>query len=469
MIIKLRPYQTAAIQRIRQEYASGTRKVLLHLSTGAGKTVCFAYMLKELKPGKKALVIVAGRTLVDQASRRLDDYDISHGVIMSNHRRKEPDQRIQVCSIDTLGSYLKRGKSLPEADLIIIDEGHNSGSETYKKIIAKYQGAYFLPVTATPHLKDGLRHIADKVIRPITFKELVAMGSLVPAKYYCPISIDRKKLKISSTGDYSQDSMEETLSQSTIFGDIVFHYKKFLDQKPAIVFAVNLKHAKIIQSKFKDLGIPCAYVDAKTPGNDRLKTIQDIESGVIKVIVNVGIFCTGLDVPCLKGVIMARPTKSYNLYIQQLGRGTRPFQDKDHFILLDHVGNVLEHGLAENELECNLDGVKRDKSPNLVTKKIHRCIQCDHVWEQGNICPQCGTAMPIVEREIAEKDGELQEFSEDKLTKRIKKKIQSLEAQRKSKDYKKAWIYHKLVQRFGIDDVRPYVPYYIIDHYRSNT
>lgn len=151
--MKLRDYQQSAIDQIRAAYARGTRRVLLHLATGAGKTLCFCHIMKSAADkNKKCVMIVRGRELVDQASDRLGRENVSHGVLMAGHWRQDFNSPVQVCSIDTLRSR----KYIPDADLVVVDEAHLTGGASYAWILQEYRdrGAYILAVTATPHMPD---------------------------------------------------------------------------------------------------------------------------------------------------------------------------------------------------------------------------------------------------------------------------------------------------------------------------
>jgi DNA repair protein RadD len=462
---KLRNYQAKGIELIREKYKQGHRKVMFWCPTGGGKTVCFSKVFEDLKPGVKALMIVRGKTLVDQASRRLDQYGIPHGVIMAGHWRKYPMEPIQVCSVDTLGSWLKAGRDLPEAQLLVIDECHLAQGKRFMDVLEHYEHARILSVTATPYVEKGLKHVADCIVKPITFNELVAQGSLVPPKYYAPSKVDRSKLKVSA-GEYTEKSVEEALDGSSIYGDIVSNYKKYIAPKPAIVFAVSVKHSKKIEEEFAAQGIKAMHIDANTKGNIRKEAIEAVENGELKILVNVGVFCTGLDIPILGGVIMARPTKSYNLYIQQAGRGTRPYKNKEDFYLLDHVGNIVEHGFIEDEPQVLLDGWKADSKPKSITKT---CQECFAVYDV-HPCPECGWQPTPGEmaRELKEMDAELKEITAQNKEMRIRKTKKRLEQTRLQKGYKKGWMYHQLVREFNIDDVAHHVPDYIKRHYEQS-
>lgn len=381
----LRPYQEEALNQIKKHYSAGTKHVLLHMATGSGKTVIFSTIMKGIQQkGNRCVLAVRGRELVDNASNRLWREGVEHGVMMANHKGWNPNLNIQVCSIDTLTA--RRNKIiLPRADLIVIDEAHFAISDGFKWFIAYYreQGSLSLSVTATPHVKQGLRHLADVVVYPVTINDLINQGYLVSPKYYAPPSgLNLKSVRIDNrTGDYNLSDLSKEIAKSHIVGNVISHYKKLADGRAAILFACDVSHSKAMVNDLNSAGIPSIHLDANSPDEFRKSTMQSLESGKIKIISNVGILCTGVDMPYVSAIIMARPTKSYNLFIQQIGRGTRPYPGKLDFLILDHADNIIEHGLIEDEKECNLNGII-----NLSNKKepIVTCHLCYNVWNPSD-------------------------------------------------------------------------------------
>lgn len=222
--MQLRPYQQKAIDEIREHFQKGIKKVLLYLSTGGGKTVVFCKVMDSAtKRNKKCIMVVRGRKLVSQASKRLTREKIPHGVLMAGHPGYFPSAPIQICSIDTL----RARKLYPQADLIIYDEAHFATSPSYMKFIEQYPNAYHLPVTATPFTDKPLSHIAESVVHPITTQELIDQGYLVNAQYFAPSTVDLSKVKVSSTTkDYVTEDLEAVMNTSAITGDIIENWIK---------------------------------------------------------------------------------------------------------------------------------------------------------------------------------------------------------------------------------------------------
>ena len=451
-----RKYQTESLDEIRKLFAEGYTKVLLWLATGAGKTFVFCLMIKAaVKRGKRCIVVVRGRKLVDQASTRLFREDVPHGVLMSGHWNYQPCEKVQVCSIDTLIARNLR----PDADLIIIDEAHQATSEGFKEFLGKYPHTHMIPVTATPWTDYGLTHVAQKIVHPITMEELIEEGYLSPFRYFAPSEPDLSEVKVSSsTKDYVNSQLADAMVKGQLTGSIIEHWKNLASDRKTILFAVNIKHSKMLTERFNQAGVPAEHCDADVPDSERNEVIKRLEAGTTMVVCNVGIFCTGVDVPALGAIVMARPTKSRNLYIQQGGRGTRlcPEEGKNDCLLLDHAGNISRHGFPTDEPEVDLKGEKL-KTESLEGPKPKICKNCFAVFE-GSKCPECGVEPPPAPTpEIRETDEKLQEIKEGGVS-HIKIAHKQLLREGKRAGRKTGWAHHRLVNRFGYEECKEFLP-----------
>lgn len=436
MLNVLRDYQQKAIQIIKTNFSSGILKQLLVMPTGSGKTVIFCDLLKRCHDkGIPALMVVRGRSLVDQASRRLSREGVPHGVLMANDYRYRLREPIQVISIDTV----VRRKLKPKADLIIIDEAHLAVSKSYKEFLKNYNG--ILGVTATPYPDQGLGHIATEIVEPISFDELVAQGYLIAPRYFAPTVPNLKGVQVQG-GEYNQEQL--AVRMDTLVGDVVGHYKKLASGRKAVCFAVNIRHSNNLCDAFNSNGIRAIHLDADTPDDKRLEAIERLRMGELNILVNVGIMGLGVDIPCLDCVILARPTRSVNLYIQQIGRATRPYSGKKDFLVLDHAGNILRHGFINEKREAILTTqsvVARTKSPTT-------CLLCFSVFYGGQ-CPSCGNVNETQFRTLSVKDGELTEIVKLTEDQKLIRHVQELKKIRKQKGYKRGWLFYELKRTHG--------------------
>lgn len=473
----LRPYQVAALDNVRKKYASGIKKILLVSPTGSGKTAMFCEILKSAhEKQRSAIMVVRGRSLVDQASERLTEYQVPHGVHMNGHWNNRPDERIQVCSIDTL----YRRKLAPPADLVVIDEAHTANGESYKWLFQHYQSAYFMPVTATPFLKRGMRHLADDYIEATTMQRLIDGGFLSPLRYFSPSTIDLRGVKIDSTGDYNQRQLYEAADSAKIYGELTENYKT-LNGKTAIAFGVNVEHSKKIAASFIAAGIPAKHIDADTSLSERKEIIRELERREIKIITSVGTMTTGIDIPSLESLIIARPTASLNLHLQIIGRVTRIFPGKTHGVIFDHAGNVARHGLAEFQRAVNLDGfTPRESEPKPVA-----CLKCLAIFcpyenylnsglriqsKRYYICPFCGHDNSPPKRDdddiiLSEEPDELKELTADDIVSlkiiNHHNELEILRGKTKAKNgkpYNWRWTFHRLIADYGEEKITAIFP-----------
>lgn len=448
--MSLRPYQLKAVNDIKHLYARNVKRILLHMATGAGKTVVFCDIIKKAAlKGTKTIVTVHGVKLVDQASKRLTREGVPHGFIQGNNTR-DIHHDVLVTSIDTLFAR----KFSPEADFVVVDECHLARGKKFQWFLDQYKDKYILGVSATPHLKEGLRHIADDIVYPISIQELIEQKFLVPMRYFAPSEPDLSRISI-KRGDYDETEVSEEMSKPKIRSDIVKSWQKYGENRPTLMFCVNVKHSKMMVDEFLSVGIPAAHVDASTPLPERDKLIDSLCAGEIKILSNVGILCTGVDIPPLSCIISARPTRSYNLWIQQLGRGTRPFTDKSDCIILDNASNTVEHGFIENEKIAEMDPKKsrrKKKKEASELPKLVTCKSCFAIYAHPGVgkplvCPACGFQASKEDQTKYERKFDMIEVKKNEW----EFFLENMLSLAKRRGYKKGFIFHRIKEKYGED------------------
>lgn len=448
-----RPYQLDSLDQISTHYRQGTRRVVLWLATGAGKTHIFCEVIKRtLANDKKVLLVVKGRKLIDQASVRLWAEDVAHGVIMSGHWNVNKLARCQVCSIDTLTAR----SEYPEADLVVVDEADQAVSPSYRKFLARYQDKYILGVTATPYTKDSLRHVGDAIVHPITFSELVKQGYLVAPRFFAPSTPNLDGVKTVTTRegrDYDTHQLAERMS--TLTGDLPEHWFKLAKGRPTLLSAVNIPHSQQITAAFNACGIRTVHLDASSTDEKRKEIILKLEKKEIDCISQVGIANRGTDIPCLGAVIMARPTQSYNFYLQLLGRGTRTFPGKKDFLVLDHAGNYFRHGPPQAEPEPDLDGLRKKRKESHVNR-ARSCPECFAIYE-GPRCHECNHRVEGVPLEVQVKNGWLTEIEMANIDP-LELALIHLKLRGRAANKSEEWAYREFLKTYGPSRAAPYLP-----------
>ena len=200
---------------------------------------------------------------------------------------------------------------------------------------------------------------------------------------------------------------------------MVAHFKRLADGKRGVTFYPDVETAAEGAKGFGGAGIPAAVVSANTQDRIRADSIARLKNGSLRQLTNVDIFGEGFDLPAIDAVSLARHTKSFALFCQQVGRAMRPVYaeeydlstregrlaaiaagPKPYAIVIDHVGNVKRHAVAR-ELndgrviidlcyrEWSLDG--RDKKPVKKDDEIDltTCLNPDCLLPYARVKPRC--------------------------------------------------------------------------------
>lgn len=421
--IEPRPYQSDGVGAARRIVAAACLALLLVLATGGGKTVIAVQIaLGALRKGKRVLFVAPRREIIAQTYWKLVDAGVPEehaGVIMADgviphavtrkpYRAKRDGAAVQVASIQTLAN-----RELPDVDVVFIDEAHHATSPTWSRVISHYKakGVPVIGLTATPVRSDGagLGTVFDQLHEIATYAQLVELGYLVaPRVFTTPKGPDLSKVKVARGGDYDHGQLDEAMRDRALVGDVVEHWKRHAGDRTTVVFGSSIEHSKDLCAAFCEAGIAAEHLDGTTDDDVRDAILERLRSGATRVVCNFGVLTEGWDEPRVKCVVLARPTKSFSLFRQMVGRGARPWEGVS-FVLLDHAGCVHEHGFPTEEVEWPLEGKMRRKAK----AGVRECPSCFSSLAAGTkACPFCGHLFAVEEREAPEHvDGQLVELT----------------------------------------------------------
>jgi DNA repair protein RadD len=440
--VELRPYQSKAVADIRIAWDSNKKNILYVACCRSGKTVVLADIILNNIGG---VVAIAHRSeLVSQMSLTLARNGVHHRIIgsktitnsvMKLHLEKTGRNYINarsdvvVASVDTLTRIDGFDPWCAAVTLWICDETHHlvEGNK-WGKSVAMFPNARGLGVTATPCRADGKglgRHasgVFDAMIEAPPMAAIMQMGFLAPYRIYAPKSdIDLTKVNLSANGDFSPEPLRKAVHKSHIIGDVVSFFMKTCPTALAVAFCVDVESASDMAAAFRTAGVAAEVLSAKTNELARIKICRQHQAGLIRVICNVDLFGEGVDIPNLDCVIMARPTMSYGLFVQQFCRPLNPIPGKTA-IIIDHVGNILmRHGVPDAPKIWTLDDrPKATKNTDEPLLDLKACPSCTQVYERaiGRTCPHCNETAPILERTSPiSVDGDMAELDADTLAK----------------------------------------------------
>lgn len=454
--MQLRGYQQQAIDDLRNAYRAGCCAPLLCLPTGGGKTVIFSAIAQSaVARGRQVLILVHRRELLHQASRKLNDIGLDHGLIAAGIAPSR--QPVQVASVQTLVRRLDCIAWQPS--LIIIDEAHHASAGSWQRVLDHWPDAFRLGVTATPCRLDGrgLASAFDQLVLGPSVSDLISARFLSPARIYAPpVVADLTGLR-RRAGDYAADQAATAMDRPTVTGDAIAHYTRLASGQRAIAFCCSIDHANHVAASFNAAGISAATLLGNTP--DRDAVVAAFDAGSVQILVTVDVVSEGFDIPAASCAILLRPTQSLGLYLQQVGRVLRPALGKNHALVLDHVGNVHRHGFPDDHRDWSLaEGARR--STGTAAPSVRTCPECFAAFKPAPICPVCGAeCAPIKSRKIQQLAGELTELRREGVRQRIEERqrgrreqgrartLPQLLALAKERGYSPSWAYRVAAAR----------------------
>lgn len=458
--MKLRAYQSSAIDKCREHMASGLRRLVLYSATGSGKTIIgISFIASALAKGKRVAFIANRITLVGQASAQLTKAGIDHGIIQGQNTYGQHKPCI-VCSIQTVA---RRG--LPNVDLIVIDEAHGvPGSKDYLKLIFSNNNIPVVGLTATPFSKGMAKTHKELLDEPLfeslvvatTIRELIDTGFLVDCDIYAPSEPDLSGVRTQRNQfgevDYNEKDLGEAVDKPTLVGDIVSHWLRMSKGKPTVVFATTIAHSRHIVEKFMEAGVSAGHLDGYMSEEDREEVLGKMSRGEITVLSNVAVLREGWDFPACEVMILARPTKSLIAWIQMVGRVLRPHPGKTRALVLDHSGSTHELGYPTDDLPLELCDGSLKRSEKKREKKERKCPACSYMKKSGGACPQCGFEPVKNPAEVEVADGELALVSRLEKKSRFDKQDawSQLLAVKHERGYSDGWVSHQYRKLFGV-------------------
>lgn len=450
MAVSLRDYQNELVQGITREWQSGNRSVLAVMPCRSGKTVTFtSFSVNDPNP---SCSIVHRQELIGQISSTHARMQVPHNIIAPQsvinfciHQQiretgrsyYDPKAPATVAGVDTLiRRFTSDDRWCKTVGRKTVDEAHHVlQANKWGKAWELFPNAFGLGVTATPIRGDGKSLHAEQggvfraLVQGIGMRDLIDAGNICEYRIIAPeSSIAEAELKIGTTGDFTDKSVRDAAHKSQIVGDTVQTYMTAtvngepVRGKSAIAFTVDVAQAEELAEKFRQAGVSALALDGKTPDAERQAAMDRFKTGEIKVLTNCELFSEGLDLPGVDVCIMARPTMSFGMFVQQFCRPLTPAQGKTFGVIIDQVGNTLrmaeKYGMPDTPRKWQLwreQGARKQKEPDAIP--MRSCDNCTLAFERvQTVCPYCGHEHVPQDRGAPEAvDGMLAEMSPELL------------------------------------------------------
>ena len=412
-MIQDRSYQIEAVQSIFNYFATQTGNPLVAMPTGTGKSIVIARFLQkvfQLYSGQKVMVLTHVKELIVQNHAKLMAIwpNAPAGLHSAGLNQRDTVQPILFGGI---ASVHKKWAEFGFVHLVIIDEAHlvSPSDETmYRGFIEKLKtiNPYLkvIGLTATPW-RLGQGHITDDgiftdmcfdITRMTAFNRLIAEGflaPLVPKKTKYLLDVEGVHMR---GGEFISGELQNAVDKNEITEVALREAMEYgHDRKHWLIFCAGVEHAIHTSDILNSLGISCGSVHSKMKDHERDKVLKDFKEGRIRALTNNNVLTTGFDMPGIDLIVMLRPTASTVLWVQMLGRGTRPFRCeeyvKENCLVLDFAGNTKRLGPINDPVLPRKKGQKGGEAP------VKLCEACN-TYNHASVlfCACCGNEFKVM-------------------------------------------------------------------------
>ena len=363
--------QVAFVENLMRMRCENVDRALLLSSTGTGKTLASAFALREMNP-RRALFLVHREQIAKQAIR---SYKLvfgssrSYGLLSGTSKDKEQDflfATMQMMAKPDI--YTQFSKD--EFDVIILDECHHAGADSYQRIMGYFTPKFWLGMTASPDTNNyDIYSIFDHHIAyEIRLQQALEEDLLCPFHYFgiTDLEIDGEVFDdnagVRNFANLVSDArIDYVIEQANYYGFSGERVK-------GLIFCSRKEEAWELSRKFNERGYRTEALTGDDSPSRREEVISRLtddenEERQLDYILTVDIFNEGVDIPEINQVIMLRPTQSPVVFIQQLGRGLRKSEGKEYVVILDFIGNYMNNFMIpialSGDRSYNKDSMRR--------------------------------------------------------------------------------------------------------------
>mgnify|MGYP002797625836 FL=1 len=369
--LKPNKMQVVFVKNVMEMRAQHIDRALLLSSTGTGKSLASAFMLREMGT-KRALFVVHREQIAKQTMKsykRVFGSSRTYGLLSGNSREFGSDflfATMQMLSKEDILSHY----SPEDFDVIILDECHHVGAESYQKIMRYFKPKFWLGMTASPDTNQyDIYSIFDHHIAyEIRLQQALEEDLLCPFHYFGITDLEINGEVFDDNAGVKNFSNLISDARVDYVIDKANYYGFSGDRVKGLIFCSRKDEAKELSNKFNERGLRTEVLTGEDTQERRESVIARLtndEDGEdqLDYIFTVDIFNEGVDIPEINQVIMLRPTQSPVVFIQQLGRGLRKYEGKEYVVILDFIGNYMNNFMIpialSGDRSYNKDAMRR--------------------------------------------------------------------------------------------------------------
>lgn len=389
---ELYEHQEISLAQIEERRKKGIRAFLIVLPTAAGKSRIVEEDIQKFAAGKeqfRALILAPNTNIIADWKERID-------------KDLQPLQdRIDIKTY----SYAVRHyheKTRDYYSYIVVDEAHHAVAPMLKRVIQYYAPEFLVGLTATDQRPDKkrLEEIFGNYTTELSLKDAMEKGVVARANVYrIETNIDLSHVRFNGK-DYVNADLEKSVrvtSRNELIANVLKDYFTEGDagKRQGIIFCINKEHTKEMARLLNAAGISAQDYSGDTKHPE--KVMQEFKEHKIRFLCACDMISEGWDYPELGILVMARPTLSKVLYLQQIGRGLRRTSIKKNVFVIDVVdeyGAMVRpcsmHAIFGNSLYVPFGDITRqDYLPGQmieidgITERVERIVEVDiHTFEE---------------------------------------------------------------------------------------
>lgn len=443
--MELRDYQKESVDELRVALRS-YRHVIFQLPTGGGKGVVIgAVSSMALSKGNRILILAHSEEIIKQDAAHCGRWGAETAVVLSK-TKKAPGAPCVCMMAQTARQRVKKDDWLRwfrGFKMIILDECHRAEFDFVFDIVLSE--TYVIGLSASPARYGSQRQLGldyEAIVTGPTVQDLIDLGFLCKCRLF---SLDAPKMDdvewSAGRGDYNLSQMADKFKSQARYVGAVENYQRICPGEKCLVFCCSSEQTIQVTKAFCEAGIDARYClsgdfdEDEEYSGERKDVIDGFARGDFPVLVNFGLFTTGLDIPDIKVVMLMFSTTSLVKYLQCLGRASRPAPGKNgEFICMDFGLNFERLGRYEDDREWGV-WHKPGAGGGVAPTKI--CPQCQKmIAVQYSDCPFCGYHFPTKQETFR---AELQEIV-DKRNYDRKQTVEEYVAQMKLQGKNTNWI-----------------------------
>lgn len=415
--MQLRDYQEESVNAIFNYFCNGgTGNPLVLLPTGSGKSVVIGEFIKRVMltwPSQRFLQLTHIKELIGQNAKKMLELWPQAPVGIYSAGLKERDHYMPLV-FGGIGSVAGNVDLFGWRDIVIVDEAHtisNKASSMYQTVIRDLMkinpALKVIGFTATGYrmgqgqlIEPGglFTDVAYDLTNIRGFNRLLAAGYLAPLiPKRTATELNTASVKISG-GEYQQHDLQAAIDVDEITHAAISEMLELShDRHCGLVFTAGIEHCNHVCSAIQSFGETATFVHSKMSNAERDEAIEGFKQGKFKWIVSNGVLTTGFDHPPVDVIGVLRPTLSASLWVQMLGRGTRPYDGsnplfpyfKENCLVLDFAGNTRRLGPINDPVKPRAKGQKAGDAP------IRICEECGtYNHASARVCCSCGHEFP---------------------------------------------------------------------------